>query len=160
CWRRYNHDGYGQREDGTSFSGWGIGRAWPLLTGERGHYELAAGHDAGPYLRALEKFSGGIGLIPEQIWDNADVPSRHLKFGKKTGSAVPLLWAHAEYVKLQRSVTDGKSWDLIEAVHDRYMRANREKRAIEIWKFNRQVPAVTIGTHLRIQATLPFLLHW
>jgi glucoamylase len=41
CWRRYNHDGYGQREDGDSFNGWGVGRPWPLLTGERGHYELA-----------------------------------------------------------------------------------------------------------------------
>ena len=37
----------------------------PLLTGERGHYEIAAGRDAGPYLRALENFSQAIGLIPE-----------------------------------------------------------------------------------------------
>src|SRR5438105_3024294 len=67
CWHRYNHDGYGQRDDGESYNGWGVGRAWPLLTGERGHYELAAGRDPEPYLRALENFSGGIGLIPEQI---------------------------------------------------------------------------------------------
>ena len=45
CWRRYNHDGYGQRHDGGPFLGWGQGRAWPLLTGERAHYELAAGRD-------------------------------------------------------------------------------------------------------------------
>lgn len=45
CWRRYTHDGYGQREDGGAFEGWGTGRPWPLLTGERGHYELAAGRD-------------------------------------------------------------------------------------------------------------------
>ena len=31
-WRRYNHDGYGQRDDGTSYSDWGAGRPWPLLT--------------------------------------------------------------------------------------------------------------------------------
>src|SRR5437764_3723788 len=68
CWRRYNHDGYGQGVHGESFKFWGVGRAWPLLTGERGHYEIAAGHDPGPYLRALEKFSQGVGLIPEQIW--------------------------------------------------------------------------------------------
>ena len=54
CWRRYNHDGYGQREDGGPFVGYGKGRAWPLLTGERGYYELAAGQAPGPYLRALE----------------------------------------------------------------------------------------------------------
>ena len=45
CWRRYNHDGYGQRDDGGPYIGWGKGRAWPLLTGERAHYELAAGRD-------------------------------------------------------------------------------------------------------------------
>ena len=45
CWRRYNHDGYGQRDDGGPFDGWGRGRGWPLLTGERGHYELAAGRE-------------------------------------------------------------------------------------------------------------------
>ena len=48
CWRRYNHDGYGQRDDGGAFVVWGVGRPWPLLTGERGHYELAAGRDASP----------------------------------------------------------------------------------------------------------------
>jgi glucoamylase len=69
CWRRYNYDGYGQRDDGGSFKYWGTGRAWPLLTGERGHYEIAAGRDPGPYLRALENFAQGVGLIPEQIWD-------------------------------------------------------------------------------------------
>jgi len=60
---------------------------------------LAAGHDPGPYLSALEKFSRGIGLIPEQIWDALDLPERHLHLGGGTGAAIPLLWAHAEYLK-------------------------------------------------------------
>jgi glucoamylase len=160
CWRRYNHDGFGQRDDGSSYAGWGVGRAWPLLTAERGHYELAAGHDPTPYIRALEKFSGGIGLIPEQIWDSPTAPSRHFALGRKTGSAVPLLWAHAEYVKLRRSVADGKIRDLIEAVYDRYVAGHREEPPLEVWKFNRQIPTVAIGARLRIQATSPFLLHW
>jgi glucoamylase len=160
CWRRYNHDGYGQRDDGASYQGWGVGRAWPLLTGERGHYELAAGRDPEPYLRALERFSGGIGLIPEQIWDSPNLPSRHFSFGRKTGAAVPLLWAHAEYVKLCRSVTVGKSCDLIEAAYDRYVRCHRQHRPIEVWKFNRQVSTIAIGTRLRVQTNSPFLLHW
>ena len=160
CWRRYNHDGFGQRDDGTSYDGWGVGRAWPLLTGERGHYELAAGRDPQPYVQTLEKFSGGIGLIPEQVWDAPDLPSQHMFFGRKTGAAVPLLWAHAEYVKLRRSAADGRNYDLIEAVYDRYVRKNREQRAIEVWKLNRQVPAIPMGARLRIQASLPFLLHW
>ena len=45
-WHRYNDDGYGEHEDGAPFDGTGIGRGWPLLTGERAHYELAAGRTA------------------------------------------------------------------------------------------------------------------
>jgi glucoamylase len=159
-WRRYNHDGYGQRDDGGSYTGWGTGRAWPLMTGERGHYEIAAGRDAGPYLRALENFSVGIGLIPEQIWDAPDVASRYLRLGGPTGSAQPLLWAHAEYVKLHRSAADRKVFDLIEAAYDRYVRGNGQRRPLEVWKFNRQVRTIEAGTILRIQASSPFLLHW
>src|SRR5947209_1358523 len=33
CWRRYNHDCYGEKEDGSAFDGTGIGRSWPILTG-------------------------------------------------------------------------------------------------------------------------------
>ncbi|HKQ72122.1 MAG TPA: glycoside hydrolase family 15 protein [Blastocatellia bacterium] len=160
CWRRYNHDGFGQREDGGSYVGWGRGRAWPLLTGERGHYEIAAGRDAGPYLRALEKFAQGIGLIPEQIWDAPDLPPRHLRFGGPTGAAMPLLWAHAEYVKLQRSAADGKVFDLIDAAYNRYVAGAGKRDAIEVWKFNHQAPAAAAGALLRIQANSPFLLHW
>jgi glucoamylase len=160
CWRRYNHDGYGEGPNGEPFRYWGRGRAWPLLTGERGHYEIAAGHDAGPYLRALEKFSQGAGLIPEQVWDLPTSPTRHLRFGGPTGSALPLLWAHSEYVKLQRSAADGKVFDLIEAAYDRYVRRRVERKAIEVWKFNRRIQAAPGGTLLRIQASSPFLLHW
>ncbi len=49
-WLRYNHDGYGQKADGRAFDGTGTGGAWPLLTGERGHYELAAGNDPLPFI--------------------------------------------------------------------------------------------------------------
>jgi glucoamylase len=88
------------------------------------------------------------------------MPSRHFLFGRKTGAAVPLLWAHAEYVKLRRSAADGKSFDLIETAYARYVRDDRENRPIEVWKLNRQVPTIAAGTRLRIQADSPFLLHW
>ena len=45
------------------------------MTGERAHYELAAGHDMKPYIMALEGFSSQGGMLPEQIWDAPDIPS-------------------------------------------------------------------------------------
>jgi glucoamylase len=159
CWRRYNHDGYGQRTDGGPYQGFGKGRAWPLLTGERGHYELAAGRDPTPYLRALERFASCSGLLPEQIWDESDRPNQHLFFGKPTGSATPLMWAHAEYIKLLRSVSEGRVFDLIPIVAQRYQNPRREA-ALEVWKPNRRVRTAQAGATLRIQADAPFLLHW
>src|SRR5205807_1852950 len=78
CWYRYSHDGYGEHDDGSPFNGTGIGRLWPLLTGERAHYELAAGNksEAERLLRALEGCANASGLIPEQVWDLDDLPER------------------------------------------------------------------------------------
>ena len=159
AWRRYNHDGYGQREDGSSYSSWGRGRPWPLLTGERGHYEVAAGRNPLPYLKALENFSQGIGLMPEQIWDGPDVPP-YLRFGGATDAAMPLLWAHSEYVKLHRSAADHRVFDLVEPVYERYVTGTGQRKTIEVWKPNHQVQTVPAGALLRIQANSPFLLHW
>ena len=90
CWHRYNHDGYGLRPDGGPFQGWGKGRLWPLLTGERGHYEFAAGRDVQPFVRTMEGFASRGGLLPDQVWDEPDrsVHSRH--FGQCAGPALPL----------------------------------------------------------------------
>ncbi len=159
CWRRYNYDGYGQREDGGPFSGWGQGRAWPLLTGERGHYELAAGRDPTPFLRAMEGFASCSGLLPEQVWDEPDRPELHMFRGQQTGSAAPLMWAHSEYIKLLTSTSEQAIFDLIPAVVDRY-RHRRGCTALEVWKPNRRVQAVLAGRRLRIQTPSPFRLRW
>jgi glucoamylase len=160
CWRRYTHDGYGQHDDGGPFVGWGRGRPWPLLTGERGHYELAAGRDPLPYLRAMERFSNSTQLLPEQIWDQPDIPHQLLKHGHQTGSATPLMWAHAEYIKLLRSASDSRVFDMIDEVKDRYLEPGRRPSRLRVWKSNRRVKSVSPGDRLRIQATEPFTLHW
>ncbi|MDG6926198.1 MAG: glucan 1,4-alpha-glucosidase, partial [Nitrososphaerota archaeon] len=160
CWHRYNHDGYGQRWDGGSYEGWGKGRAWPLLTGERGHYEIAAGRDPKQYIRAMERFASTGGLLPEQIWDEPDNDDAHLHFGRPTGSAMPLMWAHGEYVKLLRSARDGKVFDLIPEVAQRYIVDRSRCKKLEVWKPNRQVAAVRSGCTIRIQTTHAFRLHW
>jgi glucoamylase len=159
CWRRYNHDGYGQRKDGGPYQGWGYGHAWPLLTGERGHYELAARRDVRPFIRTMERFATSTKLLPEQVWALPDRPQSHMHLGRATGGAMPLAWAHAEYIKLVRSAADGQVFDLIPEVADRYH--NRENALpLEIWKFNRQVRSIPEGSVLRIQAASPFCLHW
>ena len=159
-WHRYNHDGYGQREDGGPFLWWGKGRAWPLLTGERGHYELAAGNDVSPFIGAMEALAADTGLLSEQVWDEPDLPDASLYLGKPTGAAMPLAWAHGEYIKLLRSAHDGQVFDWIPEVAERYSQGKKTTRFLEVWKFNRQVPTVKTGSTLRIQALAPFCLHW
>ncbi|GAA4467978.1 glycoside hydrolase family 15 protein [Novipirellula rosea] len=159
-WHRYNHDGYGQKSDGGPFDGSGQGRAWPLLTGERAHYELAAGHGCEEYVKAIESFAGPMGLLPEQIWDEENKPEAHLQFGKATGSAMPLMWAHSEYVKLLRSRRDGRVFDLIDIVKQRYCDSDDANPPIEIWKFNSQPRLMRRDEMLRIQARDSFRLRW
>jgi glucoamylase len=158
CWRRYNHDGYGTLPDGGPFEGFGQGRAWPLLTGERAHYEFAAGLDVRPLIRTIEQFAFRGRMLPEQVWDSPDLESASMYFGKPAGSAMPLMWAHAEYVKLLRSVTDGQVFDLIPIVAERYLNG-RGRKDLEVWKAVRQVKEVVAGQVLRIQAPEPFRLH-
>jgi glucoamylase len=127
CWRRYPGDEYGEHEDGAPFDGHGIGRPWPLFTGERGHYELAAGRPerAAALLATMESFANAAGMLPEQIWDADDVPARGLVRGKPSGSAAPLGWAHAEYMKLCRSLADGVVFDMPAHARDRYLRRRK-----------------------------------
>ncbi len=121
---------------------------------------MAAGRSPGPYLQAMEGFASPTGLLPEQVWDEPDRPDLYMYLGRPTGSARPLMWAHAEYIKLLRSAADGKVFDLVPEVADRYLPGKRACRPLEIWKHNRQVSSVREGFTLRIQAGAPFLLHW
>jgi glucoamylase len=159
CWRRYNHDGYGQRKDGGPYLGWGQGRAWPLLGGERGHYELAAGHDVKPFIKAMEKFSSIGGMLPEQVWDHDDIPQEGMYKGKPAGSAQPLVWAHSEYIKLLRSTVDGKVFDCISAVKDRYAVApgtRTFKSNLEIFQTSMPCYSIEAGKTLRVVDTVRF----
>lgn len=98
--RRYNHDGYGETYFGGPWLGAGIGRLWPIFTGERGEYAIALGQDPTAYLLAMGKFSNAGGMIPEQVWDQAEPTSAGFVFGAGTGSATPLAWSMAEYLRL------------------------------------------------------------
>ena len=161
CWRRYNGDGYGEHEDGGPFDGTGIGRPWPLLTGERAHYELAAGNRAGAeaLLRALEGFASDGHLIPEQVWDAPDIPERELFTGRPSGSAMPLVWAHAEHVKLLRSLADGGVFDMPPQPRQRYQIDGVCSRHC-IWRFNNKCRRMAAGLILRIELPAAASIHW
>jgi len=160
-WYRYNGDGYGEHEDGRAFDGTGIGRPWPLLSAERAHYELAAGRprDAERLRDALPRFAGEGGLLPEQVWDGEDIPERELFRGKPTGSAMPLVWAHAEYVKLCRSIEEGQVFDMPPQCVERYQTQKVGSR-LALWRFNHKCREMPAGRILRVEVLNPAVVHW
>jgi len=161
CWYRYNDDGYGEHEDGSPFDGTGIGRPWPLLAGERAHYELAAGRPqaAEDLLRVMELSTEGGRLIPEQVWDRADIPALELFLGKPSGSACPLVWAHSEYIKLRRSLRDGKIFDQPSQTVQRYVIEKQSATHFE-WRFNNKCRTMPQGKKLRLVLPAPAMVHW
>jgi glucoamylase len=161
AWHRFSGDAYGEYGDGAPYDGKGIGRAWPLLTGERAHYELAAGrHDvAEKLLQTLEAFSNEGGLISEQIWDGPDIPERELFFGRPSGSAMPLIWAHAEYVKLCRSLQEGRIFDMPPQPVQRYLVQNTGSPH-GLWSIGNKRRTVAVGRILRLEVFTPAVVHW
>jgi glucoamylase len=160
-WYRYNDDGYGEHADGSPFDGTGVGRPWPLLAGERAHYELAAGNKsaAEELLRAMEFSTNGSRLLPEQVWDTSDLPERELFLGKPSGSACPLVWAHSEYIKLVRSLKDGKIFDQPPQTVKRY-RVEQRRSVYWEWRFNNKCRVVPMGKALRFALVEPAMVHW
>ncbi len=156
---RYNNDGYGEMDDGRkwNFDGkyTGRGRPWPLLSGERGQYELALQNQYSQALAARSRrpdgqllfvnpskkhiraaqarldhmlaFGSESLMISEQIWDKKDAPPNAdrrfmplLKFGEGTGSATPLAWSMAQFIRLATNLKAGRNLDTPQIVYDRY----------------------------------------
>jgi glucoamylase len=162
CWYRYNGDGYGEHEDGSPFDGTGIGRPWPLLAGERAHYELAAGnHTEAETLLAMMECStaGNSRLLAEQVWDAKDLPELELFRGRPTGSACPLVWAHAEYIKLRRSLREGKIFDQPPQTVRRYL-IDKATRQTHGWRFNNKVREIPRHRSLRLMLPKSASVHW
>jgi glucoamylase len=126
-WRRFTFDGYGEQRDGGD---WDIfptsarqtlGRAWPLLTGERGEYELIAGQDARPRLRTIANTANDGLMLPEQVWDGRPPTGQAgYESGDGTRSATPLAWTHAQFVRLAWSIDAGRPVERPSVVACRY----------------------------------------
>jgi glucoamylase len=159
-YHRYNEDGYGEHADGSAFDGRGIGRAWPLLAGERGHLALQCGEDPLPYLNTIWNCSSIGGMLPEQVWAADPIPERELAPGRPSGSAMPLLWSHAEFLKLLIARERGTPVELLQSVAERY--GNGAVRDAPAWHWRREVPIgrLEAGRALRIEDREPFQLHF
>lgn len=155
-WRRYNMDGYGEKADGRPFDGTGIGRVWPLLAGERAHYAIAAGQraEAELLIATIEAQSSAGGLFPEQVWDQAPIPERELAPGEPSGSAMPLVWAHGEYIKLLRSLADGTVFDMPPQTFQRYARGSHPARC-RPWRQDHPASRIPAGRTLRLDLLEP-----
>ena len=127
AWYRYNHDAYGETPDGGKYDGrTGVGRLWTLLTGERGEYEIAAGDLAGARKRldTMAGFANDGRMIPEQVWDLKTGP---IRFAAGTGSATPLAWSMAQFIRLAINIEKGRNVETPKVVWDRYV-GSRKKR--------------------------------
>jgi glucoamylase len=116
AWYRYNHDAYGETPNGGGYDGHnGVGRLWTLLTGERGEYELALGDIASSRKRldTLAGFANDGLMIPEQVWDQGQI-------GTGTGSATPLAWSMAQFIRLAMSIEQGRNVETPRVVWERY----------------------------------------
>jgi glucoamylase len=158
-WHRYNDDGYGEHDDGRPFDGTGRGRGWPLLTGERGHYELVSGKDPSPYMRAMAAMGSRLGMLPEQIWDQEAIERHHLFPGQPSGSAMPLAWAHAEFIKLLVSQHIGHPYDRPRAVWERYQ-GRRPDYSHAFWWPHARIADFRPGARLVIALPEPAVVHW
>ena len=161
AWYRYTGDGYGEHDDGAPYDGTGEGRLWPLLTGERAHVAIAAGDlaQASRLLDTMEACTSRGALLPEQVWDAAEIPARELWPGQPSGSAMPLVWAHAEHIKLLRSLADGVVFDRPPQTVRRYLDEAHPPR-VTPWRVDFQPERLAPGRALRIELTLPSIVHW
>jgi glucan 1,4-alpha-glucosidase len=127
---RYNGDSYGEADRENSGAPWAIehsgkGRLWPLLTGERGEYELLTGTDdpalaPEELLRTMQRFANSGRMIAEQVWDREYSTEYDWEYGEGTGSATPLAWAMAQFIRLAHGIEADEPVETPAFVRDRY----------------------------------------
>lgn len=158
-WRRYVGDRYGEHEDGSPWDGSGRGRPWPVLTGERARHFFSMGLPAAELIRTLEGFAGPGLMLPEQVWDQSDIPARGLQLGRPNGSATPLGWAHAEYLELLVTIALAGFPDIVMPARRRYTEGPAQEAAF-VWSHKHQITRIAAGRRLRVQLPRPGAVHY
>jgi len=118
-WHRYDFDGYGETSSGGDYTGAGVGNPWPVLTGERGEYDVADGNLTGAQ-SLLQTMAGAANSgyqISEQVWGGS-TGTGGFTFGQPDNSSTPLMWAMAQYVRLAIDISAGKDVDTPSVVAD------------------------------------------
>jgi glucoamylase len=172
-YRRYNGDGYGEHADGRPFDGQGIGRGWPLLVGERGHLALQSGEDPLPYLQTMWRCASAGGLLPEQVWDGFPIPELGLEPGRPSGAAMPLVWAHAEFLKLLVARERGRPVEWLDRLEKHFGHraiarlhpplvgeaSGAANASLWHWRDEVRIERLPPGKSLAIEDRVPFTLH-
>ncbi|WP_049893386.1 glycoside hydrolase family 15 protein [Halogranum rubrum] len=135
AWYRYNGDGYGEQGADAEGAPWtietkGKGRLWPIFTGERGEYELLKGTSEGALepnrlLQTMQGFANSGRMLAEQVWDREHTTAYNWHIGEGTGSATPLAWSMAQYVRLAHSIDVGQPVEMPAFVYERYVETER-----------------------------------
>jgi glucan 1,4-alpha-glucosidase len=147
-WFRYTGDGYGDRlSDGRPWAptGQGNGHLWPALSGERGEHALQMSDPAtaASLLKAMGDFGSGVGLIPEQNWEGLDLVASQFgtdptqasigfRNGGPAGSAAPLTWSAAQFVRLVAGIEEGRPVETPAEVVSRYITNSQQATTIDI----------------------------
>ncbi len=147
-WHRYNGDGYGDGDsDGHPWAptGRGNGHLWPVLAGERAEHHISLGDDttASSLLDSMRRFASGFGLIPEQGWENPNLPpspfgtppdvaSIGFVNGKPVGSASPLTWSAAQFVRLVRDIAAGRLLEQPASTVRRYVTNQQQQTTLQV----------------------------
>jgi glucoamylase len=147
-WHRYNSDGYGDgATDGHPWppTGQGTGHLWPVLSAERAEQALQTGqsNQAVSLLDGMERFAGGVGLIPEQDWELPDLAaspfgtdpltaSIGFRNGEPAGSAGPLTWSAGAYVRLLGDLVANRVLEQPAATFNRYVAQTQAQTSLDV----------------------------
>ena len=72
---------------------------------------------------------------------------------------MPLAWAHAEHIKLLRSLRDGVVFDMPPQTVARYI-TSQSPSPLRIWRFNNKLSYIPQGKILRVELAQSALIHW
>jgi glucoamylase len=106
----------------------------------------------------ITRMTGHAGLIPEQVWDAPDLPARGLRTGKPSGSAMPLVWAHAEFLKLVYARERKRPLEFLQCV-ETYLKQDSANRRAWHWRPDTPFEVLPEGHDLLIDLPAAFVLH-